>query len=54
MSRRGELRLVGNPEDLTITADPHSIELTEEDLGRISAGAADIFLRLGDIKGESN
>lgn len=29
------------------------VALTEEELSKVSAGAADIFSKIGDIKGES-
>jgi len=42
-----------NPDDLTKTTEPNSIELTEKDLKRVSGGALfDAFLKLDGIKGE--
>ena len=38
---------------LTTTTDEGKIELTEKELTQVSGGARDIFLKIGDIKGES-
>ena len=38
---------------LTTTTEAGKIELTEEELSRATGGAADIFAKIGDIKGES-
>lgn len=35
-----------NPEDLTGTTEPQSIELNEKDLDRVSGGAIDSFIKL--------
>ena len=40
-----------NPDDLTKTTEQGSIDLTEEELDRVSGGSYDVFLQLTGIKG---
>lgn len=41
-----------SPDELAKTRKKEDIELTEDQLAGASGGAVDIFLKLGDIKGE--
>ena len=40
-------------DSLLETSKRGDIELTEQDLGKVSGGTIDIFAKIGDIKGES-
>jgi len=42
-----------SPDTLSQTGDGSGIELSENQLDDVSGGAADIFAKIGDIKGES-
>jgi len=42
-----------SPDELSQTGEETGIELTEKQLENASGGAADIFAKIGDIKGES-
>ena len=41
-----------SPDKLARTGKASGVRLAEADLGKVQGGAADIFAKLGDIKGE--
>jgi hypothetical protein len=44
---------ISSADDLTKTSKSGDVELDEEELKRVTGGATDMFVKLGDIKGES-
>ena len=42
-----------SPDELAKTKKPGDVQLNEEELGKVSGGAVEIFLKLDGIDGES-